>query len=68
MAHYLRLPGLDKAMRIVDMVDVDSQKWLDYAAASRPPMSWVYGLEGRQLRKLERRICQWANAVTLVIT
>jgi sugar transferase (PEP-CTERM/EpsH1 system associated) len=53
-------------MRIVDMVDVDSQKWLDYAAASRPPMSWVYGLEGRQLRKLERRICQWANAVTLV--
>jgi sugar transferase (PEP-CTERM/EpsH1 system associated) len=66
VAHYLKSPKLDQARRVVDIVDVDSQKWLDYAAFSRPPMSWIYAVEGRRLRKLERRICQWASSVTLV--
>lgn len=43
----------DPARRWVDLIDVDSQKWLDYAAAGRPPMSWLHGLEGQRLRKLE---------------
>src|SRR5262249_45988756 len=42
----LRLPGLDAAPAVVDLVDVDSQKWLDYAEAGRGPKSWLYRLEG----------------------
>jgi polysaccharide biosynthesis protein PslH len=66
VAHYLRLPGLERATKVVDSVDVDSQKWFDYAAMAGPPKSWVYRLEGRRLRRREQQICQWADAVTLV--
>ena len=38
---------------VVDMADVDSEKWLDYAKEKRPPMSWVYNIEGRRLRRYE---------------
>ncbi len=38
---------------VVDMADVDSEKWLDYAQEKRPPMSWVYNLEGQRLRSYE---------------
>lgn len=37
----------------VDMADVDSEKWMDYAEETNPPMKWVYGLEGRRLREYE---------------
>jgi sugar transferase (PEP-CTERM/EpsH1 system associated) len=66
VAHYLEIPNLARARRVVDLVDVDSQKWRDYAAVSRMPMSWIYGMESRRLRRLERSICNWASAVTLV--
>src|SRR6266571_4427569 len=33
MTPYLSMPGLRDLPAIVDMVDVDSQKWLDYAAS-----------------------------------
>jgi len=63
---YLRLPELCGIPAVVDLIDVDSQKWLDYAAASGAPRSWLYRLEGRRLRQLERRLPSWARAVTLV--
>ena len=66
LAHFIHIPELNRAKRVVDVVDVDSQKWLDYAAASSPPKSWLYATEGRRLRKLERAICGWADAVVLV--
>jgi sugar transferase (PEP-CTERM/EpsH1 system associated) len=66
VAHYLRLPGLERTTRVVDSVDVDSQKWFDYAAMAGRPKSWVYKLEGYRLRKREQQICEWADAVTLV--
>lgn len=66
MARYLKTKRLNNARRIVDFVDVDSQKWADYQAASMPPMSWVYAAESRRLRKLEKKICGWANVVTVV--
>ena len=66
MAAYLRLPELRDVPAVVDLVDVDSQKWFDYAAASRPPLSWLYRVEGGRLRRLERSIAGWARAVTLV--
>jgi sugar transferase (PEP-CTERM/EpsH1 system associated) len=66
VARYLKTKRLEGVRRVVDFVDVDSQKWLDYKSASSPPMSWIYGAESRRLLKLEKAICRWADAVTLV--
>jgi sugar transferase (PEP-CTERM/EpsH1 system associated) len=66
VAPYLRLDELRHAPAIVDLVDVDSQKWFDYAAASTGLRAWIYGAEGRRLRRLEADLPAWARAVTLV--
>ena len=66
VAPYLRLPELSSVPAIVDLVDVDSQKWLDYATAGRGWRSWLYRTEGRRLRAVEQRMPDWAHAVTLV--
>jgi sugar transferase (PEP-CTERM/EpsH1 system associated) len=42
--------------RIMQFADLDSLKWRGYAANSRPPLRWVYGLEGRRLLAYERRL------------
>jgi len=51
---------------LVDLIDVDSQKWAGYAKAHRWPMSWVYGREGRRLLDYERRIVAAARMSYLV--
>ncbi len=66
MAPYLQVPDLRGVPAVIDLVDVDSQKWFDYAAARRGPSSWLYAAEGRRLRRLERELLGWARAVTLV--
>jgi sugar transferase (PEP-CTERM/EpsH1 system associated) len=63
---YLRMPELQSSPALVDLVDVDSQKWLDYAAAGRGPRSWLYRLEGRRLRRIEQRLPTWTRGVMLV--
>lgn len=65
VAPYLRLPALASIPAIVDLVDVDSQKWLDYAS-SGGWRSWLYNMEGRRLRAIEQPMPSWAHAVTLV--
>lgn len=53
MAQYMR--GLDPAVtRIIDFVDVDSEKWRAYAAAKPWPMSYVYRREWKRLGQYER--------------
>jgi sugar transferase (PEP-CTERM/EpsH1 system associated) len=66
MAPYLRTAELRGVPAVIDLVDVDSQKWLDYAEADRGPRAWLYRTEGRRLRLLERDLPGWARAVTLV--
>jgi sugar transferase (PEP-CTERM/EpsH1 system associated) len=66
VAGYLMQPGLREVPAVVDLMDVDSQKWLDYASSSRPPRSWLYHLEGSRLRRLEAELAEWARAVLLV--
>ncbi len=66
MTPYLRTPELEDVPAVVDLVDVDSQKWFDFAAASWGVKRWLYRLEGRRLRGLERGLPGWARAVTLV--
>jgi polysaccharide biosynthesis protein PslH len=52
---------------VLDLVDVDSQKWHDYAAKAKAPKSWLYFLEAARISQLERRL---ASAVdeTLVVS
>jgi sugar transferase (PEP-CTERM/EpsH1 system associated) len=53
MAQYL--PALPpSALRIVDFVDVDSEKWRTLAALRAWPRSWLYRRESARLRAFDR--------------
>ena len=61
MAQYV-----DRAWRIpmvTDFVDVDSDKWTQYAGFSRWPSSAIYRREGRTLQEYERQICERSSCV-----
>ena len=51
------LPYLDGAAApvLIDLADVDSEKWSAYAAAAHPPLRWLYAREARLLAEAERR-------------
>ncbi|MFZ5828917.1 MAG: TIGR03087 family PEP-CTERM/XrtA system glycosyltransferase [Planctomycetota bacterium] len=66
MAQYLDEPSLRDVPAVVDLVDVDSQKWFDYAAHSWGPKHWLYHVEGGRLRKMEVKIARRATALLLV--
>jgi sugar transferase (PEP-CTERM/EpsH1 system associated) len=51
---------------VVDLVDVDSAKWTDYAPRHAWPMSWVYRREGRELLAYERSVVARADRSFLV--
>lgn len=53
--------------RVLDMVDVDSEKWLQYAERSRPPLSWLWGQEARLLSAYEKQVVGEIEA-TIVCT
>jgi polysaccharide biosynthesis protein PslH len=63
---YLRLPELADVPKVLDLMDVDSQKWLDYARARSWPLSWIFRIESSRLRRLEQEMARWARAVMLV--
>jgi sugar transferase (PEP-CTERM/EpsH1 system associated) len=54
------------ACRVLDMVDVDSDKWTQYAPTQRWPLSWVYAREGRKLAEWEARVAKDFDATLLV--
>ena len=56
MAQYVLDPELDFERRLIDFVDVDSDKWRQYAAKKRWPMSWVYRREADRLFQYERSV------------
>ena len=66
VAPYLRLKELEGVPAVVDFVDVDSQKWFDYAQSCRGPRAWLYRLEGQRLRRLEQQATTWARGTVLV--
>jgi len=54
MAPYLLKADFPKQRVMFDMVDIDSDKWKQYAAGSRGLLGWVYRREARTLEDLER--------------
>jgi sugar transferase (PEP-CTERM/EpsH1 system associated) len=63
MAQYLTPAGIPV---VIDLVDVDSNKWAQYATFSRLPMAAVYRREAGALRRYERRVCE--NSAAVVVT
>jgi sugar transferase (PEP-CTERM/EpsH1 system associated) len=54
------------ARRVVDFVDVDSDKWRQYAEKTAWPMRWLYGYEAHQLLAYERRVARDYDASLFV--
>lgn len=63
---YLKVPELRGVPKVIDLIDVDSQKWLDFAARARPPARWAYRFEAARVRARERALPGWARAVAVV--
>lgn len=67
MAPYLfDRPEFDPARVVLDMVDIDSDKWLQYAQNAKIPLKWVYRREAKTLFELERRSAQQFGATVFV--
>lgn len=65
MAQYLR-DVHDGPRRIVDFVDVDSDKWRQYSDTRHGPMAWLYRREARTLLAYERAVAVTADASIFV--
>jgi sugar transferase (PEP-CTERM/EpsH1 system associated) len=67
MAPYvLDLRGRERAC-LVDLADVDSEKWRAYAETGSFPMRWLHRREWRRVADLESRIvreCDWSTFVS----
>jgi sugar transferase (PEP-CTERM/EpsH1 system associated) len=62
MAQYAHAADLPPGQPLlVDFVDVDSEKWAQYATQRRWPMSWVYRREGLTLLRYERALAARAR-------
>ena len=65
MATYVP-PGPGGPLRILDMVDVDSEKWRAYAASASGPKRLVWAREARTLLAFERRAAAQFDRTLLV--
>ena len=66
MGQYVTGPAFQGTRRLTDLVDVDSDKWRQYAGKKPWPMSWIYRREADRLLAFERRIGALSDAVFLV--
>ena len=67
MAPYVLDRPASRALRLLDMQDIDSEKWTRYAADAAWPMRAVWAREGRTLLAYERRAAA-ACAATFFVT
>lgn len=52
--------------RILDLCDVDSEKWLEYARSSAFPASRIWHIEGMRVRRLERKCFDEFDATVVI--
>lgn len=64
MAQYVE--GFPSLRSVIDLVDVDSDKWRQYAEQKRWPWTWLYGREAARLHAFERKAVDGAAAALLV--
>jgi sugar transferase (PEP-CTERM/EpsH1 system associated) len=65
MAQYVEIPEARGIPVVVDLVDVDSDKWRQYASYASFPYSSIYRREANRLREYERSVCARASAVVV---
>jgi sugar transferase (PEP-CTERM/EpsH1 system associated) len=65
IAHVVMRPPLNGFPLVLEMVDVDSEKWAALARTSGPPLSWIYKREARWLAAFETAITRRAFATIL---
>jgi len=53
-------------LKLMDMVDVDSDKWAQYARSKPWPLSWLYRREAQKLAEWENQTARTFNATFLV--
>lgn len=56
MAQYAMGEDARGRRRIIDFVDVDSDKWRQYAETKSWPINWLYRREGRELLAFDRKV------------
>jgi sugar transferase (PEP-CTERM/EpsH1 system associated) len=66
MARFALESPLSRFPLVVDLVDVDSQKWAALALSSSWPKRWIYRREAEYLARFERLLVKRAHA-TLVV-
>ena len=66
MAQYVMGKQLSSLRCIVDFVDVDSDKWRQYAQRTPWPLSWLYRREGERLLRFERYVARKFDASVFV--
>lgn len=66
MAQYVPATSPRPLLRIMDLVDVDSEKWRAYGQAARWPLGGVYRREARRLLAWERQVAQRCDHTLLV--
>ena len=65
MAQYAPRNGA-AVRKVVDFVDVDSEKWRQYSERHPWPMGWLYRREGERLLEFERGVATSADASVFV--
>lgn len=58
MAQYCEHEDFDALTRIIDFVDVDSDKWRQYAHKKNGLARWIFKRESHKLAVYENKICQ----------
>ena len=58
--------GFDPALTLFDMLDVDSDKWRQYAEPASPAERWIFRREARKLLQLERAAAAEFGITTVV--
>ncbi len=67
VAAYISQPWLNRSARCwVDLIDVDSEKWLDYSKAASFPGSLLFRIESRRLRQTECQLAASCQRLTVV--
>jgi sugar transferase (PEP-CTERM/EpsH1 system associated) len=66
MAQYVMGEEAGASRRVIDFVDVDSDKWSQYAKTKSWPLDWLYRREGRELLAFDRQVAAAFDASLFV--
>ncbi|REL25197.1 TIGR03087 family PEP-CTERM/XrtA system glycosyltransferase [Thalassotalea euphylliae] len=66
MAQFCEAPVFERCQRVIDFVDVDSDKWRQYADSKSGLAKFVFQREFKTLASYEDRICQQFDASLFV--